>query len=225
MISKAGFKIGKISMTKLALAFFLVNLVAISASAISGYRRGNVAYRFEEKQAITFFSSNQLGATSLLAWIIYLLRRRLIRNDQAHNRTSLFWVISSLGFLYLMLDESFQFHEGMDTSLFRLFGRYENPLLDGVVTGLYGIAAAAICYYYRAEILRYRSTLVFFCLGGVFLVATSVLNVGAEGPVQIVIEESSKLLGVVSFLLGHFAAFLGTLGDIQNNLPRHHPMG
>ena len=114
-------------MTKLALAFFLVNLVAISASAISGYRRGNVAYRFEEKQAITFFSSNQLGATSLLAWIIYLLRRRLIRIDQAHNRTGLFWVISALGFLYLMLDESFQFHEGMDTGLFRLFGRYEIP--------------------------------------------------------------------------------------------------
>ncbi len=51
-------------MTKLALAFFLVNLVAISASAISGYRLGNVAYRFEEKQTMTYFSSNAKGVES-----------------------------------------------------------------------------------------------------------------------------------------------------------------
>lgn len=200
---------GKFSMTKIALAFFLVNLVAIIASVIIGYHRGNVAYRFEEKQTMTYFSSNQLGATSLLAWIIYLLRRRLIENDRAHTRKALFWMISALGFLYLMLDESFQFHEGMDTGLFRLFGRYENPMLDGVATGLYGIAAAAICYYYRAEILRYRSTLLFFCLGGIFLLGTSLLNLGQGGPVQIVVEESSKILGLSHsswVILPHFSA-------------------
>ena len=40
-------------------AFFLVNLVAISASIISGYHRGNVAYRFEEKQTMTYFPPTQ----------------------------------------------------------------------------------------------------------------------------------------------------------------------
>jgi hypothetical protein len=119
----------KLSMKRLALVFFLVNLVAIGASIISGYRRGNVAFRFEEKQAITFFSSNQLAATSLLAWIIYLLKRKLITRDGAYNRTALFWAISAFGFFYLMLDENFQIHEGMDTSLFRLFGHYDNPMV------------------------------------------------------------------------------------------------
>jgi hypothetical protein len=213
------------SMKRLALVFFLVNLVAIGASISSGYRRGNVAYRFEEKQAITFFSSNQLAATSLLAWIIYLLKRKLITRDRAYNRTALFWAISAFGFFYLVLDENFQIHEGMDTSLFRLFGHYENPMLDGVATGLYGVAAAVVCYYCRAEILQYRSTLGFFCLGGFFLVATSVLNIGEAGPVQIVIEESSKLLGVVSFLLGHFAAFAGALEEIQKSLIRNNAVG
>ena len=95
-----------------------------------------------------------------------------------------------------------------------------------MATGLYGVAAAAVRYYYRVEISRHRSTLGFFCLGGVFLVATSVLNIGEAGPVQIVIEESSKLLGVVSFLMGHFAAFAGALEDIQKSLMiRNNSMG
>lgn len=214
----------KILTKNLALVFFLVNLVAIGASTFSGYQLGNLASRFEERQAITFFSSNQLGATSVLAWIIYLLRKKLIANDRAYNRRAQFWVISALGFFYLMLDESFQIHEGMDNNVFRLFGHYENPRLDGVSTGLYGVAAAAVCYYYRAEVLRYRSAFAFFCLGGVFLVATSALDIGKEGPVHIVFEESCKLLGVASFLVAHFAAFFGTLEDIQKTSVTHNLM-
>lgn len=207
----------------LAFVLFLVNLVAIAASIFSGYQRGDLAYRFGERQAITYFSSNQLGVTSLLAWIVYLLRKKLIANDQPYDRRVLFWLISAVGFLYLMLDESFQIHEGMDDSVFRLFGHHENPGLDGVSTGLYGVAAAAVCYYFRAEILRYRSALVLFCLGGVFLAVTSALDIGKEGPVHIVFEESSKLLGVASFLVAHFAVFFGTLEDIQKSLvtPNH----
>jgi len=56
-------------------------------------------------------------------------------------------------------------------------------------------------------------------------VATSVLNIGKAGPVQIVIEESSKLLGVVSFLMGHFAAFAGALEGIQKSLIRNSAAG
>lgn len=207
------------SAKRLAVVFFIVNLIAIGSSVISGYSLGNVALRFEEKQAITFFSSNQLGATSLLAWLIYVLRTRLLRGGRAARGTPAFWLISALGFFYLMIDESFQIHEGMDTGLFRMFGHHENVMLDGVATAFYGVAAAAVCYYHRTEILRYRSTLAFFCLGGFFLAVTSVLNIGETTKAKIVVEESMKLLGVVSFLVGHFAAFLCTLRDIQSDMP------
>lgn len=208
----------KTSINRIAIVFFIVNVVAIIGSAISGYHQGNIAFRFEEKQAITYFSSNQLGATALLAWLIYVLRRTLFR-DRAARGLPLFWMISAVGFLYLTIDESFQLHEGMDTSVFRMFGHRENPMLDGVPTALYGIAAAAVCYYFRGEIVRYRSTLVLFGLGGFFLAVTSALNIGTESKVQIVMEESAKLLGVVSFLLGHLATFLGTVQDIQHAPP------
>jgi hypothetical protein len=205
---------GKLSITKLAVVFFLVNLIAITSSIISGYQRGKIAYRFEEKQAMTFFSSNQLAATSLLAWLTYLIRRRLLRKDPAANRIS-FWVISATGFFYLMLDESFQIHEGIDKNVSDAFGGHGDPMLDGVVTASYGIVAAAVCWYYRSEILRYPCALRYFILGGIFLALTSALDIGEETQLQIVAEESCKILGVVSFLVGHFAALLGSLDEIE----------
>ena len=89
-------------------------------------------------------------------------------------------------------------------------GRVE---VDGVPTALYGVAAAVLCWRFRSEILRYRATLPFFVVGGFFLGATSLLNVGEASSVQIVVEESAKLLGVVSFLLGHLAALAGVIRE------------
>lgn len=203
---------------KFALACFLVNLTAIIFGVASGYHRGRLAYRFEEKQAITYFSSNQLAVTAFVGWMTYLVRRKLLRNGPAQRRSNLFWAISALGFFYLMLDESFQIHEGMDKSFAGFMGARGDPMLDGVVTGAYGLVAAAICYYFRAEILRYRGAVKFFCLGGVFLFITSVLDLGEETALQIVFEESAKLLGVASFLVGHLAALVGTLEDVEQVL-------
>ena len=62
-----------------------------------------------------------------------------------------------------------------------------------------------------------RGTLFFFSVGGFFLLATSVLNLGDASTTQIAVEESCKLLGVTSFFLGHFAALLGTLQEIPIN--------
>src|SRR5690606_5716973 len=194
--------------TKTALVFFTVNVLAIIAAVVSGYRMDALTHRFEERQAITFISSNQLGATAMVAWIIYMLGRAL-RQDRASVRDSRFWAISAAGFLYLTLDESFQFHEGMDTSLVRLFGSQADPMLDGVPTAISGIVAALLCYRYRHEIVRRPGTLPFFLLGGAFLAVTSLLNMGMATSVQIVAEESAKLLGVVSFLMGHLAALAG----------------
>ncbi|MQA91811.1 MAG: hypothetical protein GEU90_16575 [Gemmatimonas sp.] len=197
---------------KAAVAFFAVNIVAIVAAIISGYEMGALTHRFEERQAITFLSSNQLAATAIVAWIIFLLARSL-RTTKPSRRQASFWAFSAFGFLYLMLDEAFQFHEGMDTTFFRLFGVETDPMLDGAPTAIYGVLAAALCYYFRREITRYSATLSFFLLGGFFLAVTSFLNLGMATTVQIVVEECAKLLGVVSFLLGHLAALAGVIRE------------
>jgi hypothetical protein len=203
-------------MAKTATAFFVLNVAAIVAAIVSGYSMDAITHRFEERQAITFISSNQLGATAMVSWVVYLLGRAL-RRDPSDVRDASFWAISSVGFLYLTLDETFQFHEGMDTSFLRLFGIEVDPMLDGVPTAIYGIVAAVICYRYRHEITRHSGTLAFFLLGGVFLALTSVLNMGMATSVQIVAEESAKLLGVVSFLLGHLAALAGEIRQVRSS--------
>lgn len=58
----------------------------------------------------------------------------------------------------------------------------------------------------------------FFGAGGVFLFLTSVLNMGDASDVRIVAEESAKLMGVLSFLLGFLAALAGTLDEVQRAL-------
>lgn len=199
-------------------AFFAVNLLAVIAAIVSGHAQGNLAYRFEEKQAITFISSNQLAVTAVVAWIVYLLRDRLGGAREEGSGDHRFWLLSAAGFVYLMLDESFQFHEGMDTAVVRLFGGQTDPLLDGAATLAYGIIAAAACYRFRREIVRNRATVRLFLLGSVFLFLTSVLNAGEASAGQIVLEEVAKLMGVVSFLLGHLAALGGVVGEVRGRL-------
>jgi hypothetical protein len=210
-----------VSHTTLAVLVYGVNLAAIAAGISSGYRKGNLALRFEEKQSITFFSSNQLAMTALLAGVIYLLRRRALGWQPASVR---FWLLSAAGFFYLMLDESFQFHEGLDSRVLEMVASdATNPRLDGLSTALYGLGALAVCWLFRAEITRFRQAFVFFCVGGVFLAATSALNFGHAPPWRVVLEESCKLLGVASFFLAHLAAFLGTLAEVQG--PRREAAG
>jgi hypothetical protein len=200
----------------LALGCYAVNVIAIVAGIASGYRKGDLAMRFQEKQSITFFSSNQLAMTALLGAMIYLLRRRALGRQAG---SALFWLLSSLAFFFLMLDESFQFHEGIDSRLFELFGTGgKNPRIDGLSTALYGLGAVAVCWLFRADILRFRQTFVFFSIGAAFLAATSALNFGDAPPWRVVAEEACKLLGVCSFLLGHLTAFLGTVSEVRDRI-------
>jgi hypothetical protein len=194
--------------------FFLINLIAIGGSIISGYHRGKLAYRFEEKQAMTYFSSNQLAGTALMAWATYLAHRKLLKRDPRKNRSVLFWALSALGFFFLMMDESFQIHEGFDNFIAHGGkGGHTNAGFDGLATLGYGIVAAGVCYYFRAELLRYRRCLIYYAIGGVFLVLTSVLDIGDESQLQIVIEETCKILGVVAFLMAYLGAFIGSLEE------------
>jgi hypothetical protein len=207
-----------ISPATLAALVYAVNLAAIVAGVASGHRRGDLALRFEEKQSITFLSSNQLALTALLGWVVYLLRRRALAPQPGSVG---FWLLSAAGFFYLMLDESFQFHEGMDSRVLELVDPdAKNPRLDGLSTAVYGLGALVVCWLFRAEITRFPAAFVFFCVGGAFLLATSALNFGDAAAWRVVLEESSKLLGVASFLLAHIVAFLGSLAEVEQRTPR-----
>jgi hypothetical protein len=202
--------------TRLALLVYGVNLAAIVAGISSGYRKGNLALRFEEKQSITFFSASQLAMTALLGVVIYLLRRRALGGQPPSVN---FWLVSAAAFFYLMLDESFQFHEGMDSLVLELVvPDAKNPRVDGLSTALYGLGALAVCWLFRTEVTRSAGALKFFCIGGMFLAATSALNFGHAPAWRVVLEESCKVLGVASFFLAYVTAFLGTLAEVESRV-------
>jgi hypothetical protein len=204
----------RISSTVLAALVYGVNIAAIAAGISSGYRKGDLALRFQEKQSITFFSSNQLAMTALLGLVIYLLRRHVLGRQPA---SVWFWLLSAAGFFYLMLDESFQFHEGMDSRVLELVDPdAKNPRLDGLSTAFYGLVAFVVCWIFRAEVARFTGALVFFGMGGLFLAATSAANFGHAAPWRVVLEESCKLLGVASFLLAYVTAFLHSMAEVES---------
>ena len=204
-----------VSPTWIAVVVYVVNVAAIVSAIASGHRKGDLAVRFQEKQSITFLSANQLAMTAIVAVAIWLVRRHVMGRK---GGPTLFWLLSAAGFLFLMLDEGFQFHEGIDSRLFEIVGAGggKNPRIDGISTALYGVGAFAVCWFFRTEILRFLPTVGFFAVGGFFLAATSALNFGDAPAWQVVLEESCKLLGVCSFLLGFVAAFLGTVAEARD---------
>ncbi|HOJ41064.1 MAG TPA: hypothetical protein PKW42_12095 [bacterium] len=177
-----------------------LNFVVITCSIFSGIQLGNPALRFEENQTVTFLSALLLGLTGWSALMTYFLRRRL--QPESGQR---FWLLSSLGFFYLCLDEYFMAHEGIDDFIASLLkGQPVRSEMDGLTIGAFGVIALVICWNFRKEILSHASFLLFLVLGGFCLAGTVFFDLFKQLDVRAeVVEESFKFLGVSFF----FAAY------------------
>lgn len=196
-------------------ALFIFNFILIFFSYTEGLDKDLPTVYFEERQAVTFFSALFLAGTGLTALIIAWFHRRLDPVRPFFN----FWFLSGLGFFYLAMDDYFMGHEGIDSAVLSLFGlNPDNYQFDGLVIGTFGLIAAGVCWYFRKEILRYKTFLLFICLGALGLGGTVLFDqletvVGHHKGV--VIEESFKVIGVTFF----FSAYQTALFDFFKRLP------
>jgi len=190
----------------------LINCIVIFSSVKSGIDKGDMMLRFHERQAITFLSALMLGLTSLVNLIMYLLKKKIF----PLAKSNWFWLLASVGFLYLCMDEYFMAHEGMDEIVGALFAKDIKYLnLDNLVIAFFGLVALGICLYFRKEILRHRRILPFLAFGSLGLIGTVVLH-SFEGVNIIfeVMEESFKIIGVSFFFSGFLTvmvSFIRTL--------------
>ncbi|MDP8259656.1 MAG: hypothetical protein P9L96_01420 [Candidatus Gygaella obscura] len=202
----------RICITLLCLAIF--NGLVLSICIKEGIDRNNPMLRFNEKEAVTFLSALMLGATSLACLILYLLKRK----SHTYFKKGLFWLITSIGFFYLCLDEYFMAHEGMDEFVgYLLTGKDISHLnLDATLIAFFGLVAICVCIYFFKSIAEHRVLLVFLYLGGFFLALTVTfhflerINIFLE-----VAEESLKLIGVSMFFAGFLNALLSFLDDVS----------
>lgn len=193
-------------------AVLVINGIVIFASVKSGIHKGDMMLRFHERQAVTFLSALMLGATSLINLVMYKLKKKILPVATSTR----FWLLASIGFFYLCMDEYFMAHEGMDEMVGALFGHDIKHLnLDNLVIAFFGLIALAVCWRFRREFLQHRQILPFLGFGAIGLVGTVIfhhferVNIIFE-----VIEESFKIVGVSFF----FSGFLTVLITFINRL-------
>jgi hypothetical protein len=70
----------------------------------------------------------------------------------------LFWLLVAAAFVFLAVDEASRLHEGVDKRFHEYVLGYGPTVLstrlDDLLVGVYGLGAVALCWRYRAEVLR-----------------------------------------------------------------------
>ena len=191
---------------RIVLLILAINVAAIVGSIVGGYQRGQVTYHFKEREAVTFLSALQMGMTAVAAFLLYSLRRR-----HGDARTSRFWLISGIGFLWLTADEWFLIHEGIDDGILGALGYVPEGrhfLFDWMVIAAYGVAALFVSIRYRTETLATANRAALIVVAAVFFVLQTGADAFEAGSFLTVFEEATKLMSVGFFFSFFVLSFL-----------------
>jgi len=189
-----------------------LNCLAILGAILAGLRQDPVSFYFREREIITFLSALQLGMASLVSFLVFNMHHR--RDD---HRNQWFWLLCSLGFLWLMADEWFMIHEGIDDGLLAAFGLHpagKHFLLDWLVIAAYGVGALYLCLRYHHEIRRTSRRFALICSAAAFYLGTTFSDALGGGAWHMIVEESLKLISVNLFLLFFLTAFFESLREL-----------
>jgi hypothetical protein len=195
---------------------FKIHIFAVAFNALllgncirGGIGKYDLLYYFNEGEAVTFFSAVFLGITSYLAWLIGHSKRLSDRGLAPLN----FWILSSFGFFYLMLDEFFMFHEGMDRALLTGLGFEKRALnFDGAILGIFGLLALALIYQNRRSILSHKDFVHCLYFAFICFVGMVITDLFEDQRIAIeVIDESFKMVGVTYFLMAYTSVLMDQL--------------
>lgn len=190
------------------LGLFLVVYISISVFVAP---EGDIDYHFsKEKGSINALSGIFLSVTCGFAGVAYFLLGKKI------NATKIFWLLITVGFAFLAMDELLRFHEGLGTLLEKksLLGRSQffKNWNDAIVLA-YGLATVIFLAYFLPQILRYpwfaEGLVIAF---GFYCATTAVDLLVAERTFKtIMVEETFKLFSSAFFAFTMFTGLLGVL--------------
>ena len=167
--------------------------------------------------AIYNFASERGMVTALSAIFLAMASSfsigALVVNIQAKEPHIWLWVVMTVGFTFLALDELLQFHEILSSIIKRYAssGIFRN--WNDIIVILYGIVALPVIALLLPSILRYRMLFELFVVAFIFYGIHTLID-STQNPatkVSIIFEESAKLFCGSSLALGTFVGFLGTL--------------
>jgi hypothetical protein len=158
-------------MNVLFISLILFDIIMIMIAIIIGIHRGDPLIHFGEAHFITWVSVLQLWATSILSYSIFQTRRRMLGHFNWRS-PMMVWLVISLGFFYLGMDDLFKIHESMDHRIHELFHLKQTAFtdrFDDMIVGLYGLIGIIYLYVCRDEIKKYRQVFPFLIFGFVLL--------------------------------------------------------
>ena len=205
------------------------SVICIAVMAITGaLAHSDPAHSFHEKGLARYLSALQLVATGCLAFVIYRARRQTSGGLSLMAPRTI-WLLIGAGFIFLAADDVFKIHENADRSLHTIFGIEEtgwSDRLDDLIILFYMVIGIAVMWFYRAEMLKFRSVMPVLMVAMVLAVAmiavdvltnrddvllwllndTEVVHLAATWAV--VFEESLKLLAEAVFIIAAYRCLL-----------------
>ena len=184
---------------QLWVALVLLFVAAYLATAMLTGPLGGMGLQFQEGGAVDIMTAVFLVAASVLAAACFRLRRA----DPDARR--IFWLLLSAGFLFVSLDELFEFHENLDYWL-RDEGLAGWPSLfrnwNDVILIAYGVAGLAVLAWFWSEIGRLPRVAPLLGLGILCYALHTGIDSTMRGSVlKDLFEESAKLFAAAFFAL------------------------
>ena len=133
-----------------------------------------------EGKPITWLSAVQLLMTSIVTAIIFQTRRRQSNRSGMKHSNVYIWLLISLGFLFLCIDEVERIHERLDYLIHSLLNLEETAItdnIDDVIIGFYGLFSLYILYLYRGELKKYDQAASFLKIGFLLMISMIVVDV------------------------------------------------
>ncbi len=192
---------------KKPIAFLAIGtLIYLSIAVMIAPEDQKGRYFIQEGGMVTTLSAIFLALASIFSGVCFNLSR---------TRTDLFryfWLLTTMGFAFLFLDELLRFHE--------MTGRYLDPAVgvpegfrrwDDIVVILYGVVALFIMAGFLPELFRYPRVVEMMGMAFLFYFIHTLVDSTQEPRTDLsaIIEESAKVFCAEYLAISMFVASLG----------------
>ena len=194
------------SLVKPLLTLFVATLVYLAIAVMIAPENQPGRYFLKEGGMVTTLSAIFLALASIFSGVAFNLLRG--RTDFLRY----FWLLATVGFAFLFLDELIGFHE--------MTGRWLDPAVgvpegfrkwDDIVVILYGVVALFVMAGFLPEIFRYPKVMEMMGVAFLFYFIHTFVDSTQEPRTDIsaIIEESAKVFCAEYLAISMFVAILG----------------
>ena len=171
----------RVLVVRLLTSCFAVSVIAALIGLLSPSGKWNLMFR--ERYPITLLSFVLILVIALLCREIYRVRKG---SQFSWQNPATLWLLLSIGFFYLALDELLQLHENIDRAIHKMLGWSETALTDRIddfILFVYACIGGMVVFHYRSEFKKFGPAWSYLVLAFVTAVVTIVFDAMTNGGV------------------------------------------